>query len=262
MTARGWVFFTLMCFIWGIPYLLIKVAVDGVSVPVLVFARILIGAVVLLPLALVGGGLGTVARHWKPVLLFSITEIIGPWWLLTDAERRVDSSLPSLVIAVVPVITVIASKVMGDIDRLSPARVAGLLLGMAGVTLLVWPDVRGGDALAVLELLGVAIGYTASPLLAARKLQNVPGIPMTAVALSFAAIVYAPGAVLSWPAAMPSGRVLAATIALGVICTAIAFVIFFLYSRPAAAADAVHNVFNGVETGANRIATFCTQVLQ
>ena len=231
MTARGWIFFTLMCFLWGISYLLIKVAVGGLSVPVLVFARVVIGAVALVPLAFRGGGLATVARHWKPVLLFAVIEIIGPWWLLTDAEQRVDSSLPALVVAIVPVLTVIAAKILGDTERLTLARMAGLLLGMVGVALLVWPDVRGGDAWSVLELLGVAIGYTAAPLLVARKLQDVPSIPMTAVALSIAAIVYAPGAILTWPTTMPPADVLIATIALGVICTAVAFVVFFALIR-------------------------------
>ncbi|GII54385.1 membrane protein [Planotetraspora thailandica] len=231
MSARGWALFLMMCVIWGIPYLLIKVAVDGVSVPVLVFARTVIGAAVLLPLAFRAGGFAVVRRHWRPLLVFAIIEIIAPWWLLSDAERRVDSSLAALVIASAPIIAVVMLRAMGDSERLTPMRWAGLLVGLAGVAALVGPNLRGGDPWAVIELLLTTCGYAAASLLVARKLGDVPGIPMTAVCLASTALVYTPAAVATWPAAMPSAGVLGALAGLGVICTAVAFVTFFALIR-------------------------------
>lgn len=230
MSRRGWLLFAMLCFIWGIPYLLIKVAVDSVSVPVLVFARTAVGAAVLLPLALRGGQLAGLARHWRPLLAFATIEIILPWWLLSDAERRVSSSMAALVIAAVPILAVVMAQIIGD-DRLSAARWAGLVLGFAGVTVLVWPDLRGDDPWAIVELLLTACGYAAAPLLVARRLTDVPALPMTAVCLAFAALVYTPAAVLTWPDAMPSAQVLAALAGLAVICTALAFVVCFALIR-------------------------------
>lgn len=233
MSRRGWLLFALLSFIWGIPYLLIKVAVDSVSVPVLVFARTAVGAAVLLPLALRGGQLAGLVRYWRPLLVFATVEIILPWWLLSDAERRVSSSMAALVIAAVPILAVVMSQIIGDTDRLSATRWAGLVLGFAGVAVLVWPDLRGDDPWAIVELLLTACGYAAGPLVAARRLKDVPSLPMTAVCLAFAALVYAPPAILTWPDAMPSGQVLAALAGLAVLCTALAFVACFALIREA-----------------------------
>ncbi|MBG0814882.1 EamA family transporter [Planomonospora sp. ID82291] len=85
MSRRGWVLFAVMSVVWGIPYLLIKVAVDEVSVPVLVFARTAVGAAVLLPAALYGGRSRGILRHRRPLAAFATIEIIVPGWLLSDA---------------------------------------------------------------------------------------------------------------------------------------------------------------------------------
>ncbi|GIH71772.1 DMT family transporter [Sphaerimonospora thailandensis] len=231
MSRRGWLLFLTMCFIWGIPYLMIKVAVESVSVPVLIFARTAVGAAVLLPLALRGGQLAGLIRYWRPLLAFATIEIILPWWLLSDAERRVSSSMAALVIAAAPIIAVVVARIIGDGDRLTATRWAGLVLGFAGVVVLVGPDLRGGDPWAIVELLLTACGYATAPLLAARRLKDVPSLPMTAVCLTIAALVYTPAAALNWPQVMPPGRVLAALAGLALICTALAFVVFFALIR-------------------------------
>ena len=118
MTRRGWVLFAAMCVLWGIPYLLIKVAVAEVSVSVLVFARTALGALVLLPLAARPGAVAVVRAHWRPLLVFAVVEIIGPWALLSDAERVLDSSLTGLLVAAVPIIAVLAGRLAGDTERL------------------------------------------------------------------------------------------------------------------------------------------------
>ena len=106
MSRRGWVLFAIMCVVWGIPYLLIKVAVGGVSVPMVVFARTALGALVLLPLALRPGQLGALRHAWRPLVAFAALEMIVPWGLLSSAERQLPSSLAGLLIASVPTIGV------------------------------------------------------------------------------------------------------------------------------------------------------------
>lgn len=248
MSRRGWVLFSMMSVIWGIPYLLIKVAVEEVSAPVLVFARTAIGALLLLPLAVRGGQLAEVRRHWRPVLAFAFLEVLAPWLLLSDAEKHLSSSLTGLLIAGAPVFGVAVARLIG-LDRLSGIRWLGLVLGIVGVGVLVGPHLGGGDAWSATEVLLVALCYGLAPLVADRYLPDLPTIPLTAACLGFAAIVYAPAAAWTWPTAVPSGKVLLAIAALGVICTGLAFVAYvelirevgpsrslvFIYVNPAVA---------------------------
>jgi len=216
-----------MCVLWGIPYLLIKVAVAEVSVAVLVFARTALGALVLLPLAVRPGAVTVVRAHWRALLVFALVEIIGPWALLSDAERVLDSSLTGLLVAAVPIIAVLAGRLAGDTERLGPLRWAGLGLGLAGVALLAAPHVNAGSGFAIGEVLLVAVGYAVGPIIAARKLGEVPNMLVTASCLGFAALVYLPPALLTMPAALPAPEVLLALAGLGLLCTAAAFVLFF-----------------------------------
>jgi drug/metabolite transporter (DMT)-like permease len=244
VSRKGWVLFAIMCLVWGIPYLFIKVAVEEVSVPVVVFARTAIGAMLLLPLALRsarkgGGQLGTLRRHWRPLVAFATLEMIVPWGLLSAAERKLPSSLAGLLIAAVPIISVVTARLTGGTERLSPRRWTGLIIGLAGVAVLAAPDLGGGTGLAVTEVLLVAVGYATAPLIAARKLADVPALPMTAACLSLGALVWLPAAIATWPQRVPSGRALASLAALGVICTAFAFLVFLALIREAGTSRAM-----------------------
>ena len=228
----------------GIPYLFIKIAVEEVAVPVVVFARTALGATLLLPLALRssaknGGQLGTLRRHWRPLLAFATLEMIVPWGLLSQAERTLPSSLAGLLIAAVPIISVVTARLTGGTERLSLRRWTGLVIGLAGVAVLAAPDLSGGSALPVAEVLLVALGYATAPLIAARKLADVPALPMTAACLSLGALVWLPAAIATRPQQVPSGRALASLAALGVICTACAFLVFLALIREAGTSRAM-----------------------
>ena len=124
-----------------------------------------------------------------------------PWGLLSAAERKLPSSLAGLLIAAVPIISVVTARLTGGTERLSPRRWAGLVIGLAGVAVLAAPDLSGGSAVAVAEVLLVALGYATAPLIAARKLADVPALPMTAACLSLGALVWLPAAVADLAAA-------------------------------------------------------------
>ncbi|HEV3287417.1 MAG TPA: EamA family transporter [Streptosporangiaceae bacterium] len=227
MSRRGWVLFASMSLIWGLPYLLIKVADGGVAVPVLVFARVAIGSVVLLPLAIRRGQIRVLASHWRWLALFAVVEIMLPWALLSAAERHLSSSLTGLLIAVVPIIGLVLARLAGGQERLTAVRWAGLLAGLGGVALLAGPHLAGGGAWPVAEVMFVALCYATGPLIANRKLGELPGLGMTAVCLAATTVVYAPAAALTWPSRLPSAAVLGSLAGLGVVCTALAFVLFF-----------------------------------
>jgi len=231
VTARGWVLFAAMSVIWGIPYLLIKIAVEGVSAPVLVFARTVIGAAVLIPLALSRAAWAPVVRCWKPVLVFAFFEIVAAWLMLTDAERHISSSLTGLLIAASPIIAAVLDRLTGGERRLGATRIAGLGVGLAGVAVLAGPEITGGSAWPVVEVLLVATCYAIAPLVAGRHLAEVPALPMTAACLGVAAVVYAGPAAATWPSEMPPARVTGAVATLAVVCTALAFIVFFALIR-------------------------------
>jgi drug/metabolite transporter (DMT)-like permease len=239
VSLRGWVLFAAMSIIWGIPYLLIKVAVEGVSVPVLVFARTAIGAAVLLPIMLYRREWTEVLRHWKPVLGFAFFEMIAAWLLLSDAERHLTSSLTGLLIAATPIVVAVLDRFTGGERRMGVKRMVGLGIGFAGVAVLAGPELTGGSAWSVAEVLLVSTCYAIAPLIAARYLSDVPALPLTAACLGVAAVVYALPAAATWPTEMPSTHVLLAIGALALICTALAFLVFFALIREVGPARAL-----------------------
>jgi len=227
LSRRGWLLFIALGVVWGLPYLLIKVADGGVSVPVLVGTRVALGALLLWPAAIRGGQLGALKGRLGWLAAFTLVEIIGPWALLSNAERHLPSSTSGLLIAVVPIISALVAWLTGGGDRLTPIRWAGLAVGLAGVVLLAGPGAGHGNALPVTEALLTALGYAIGPLIANRKLADLPPVAINAVCLTAAAVVFAPFAALTWPHAVPSVQVLGALAGLGMVCTATAFMLFF-----------------------------------
>jgi len=218
--------------IWGIPYLLIKVADEGVSVPVLVCTRVALGSLLLAPAAIRGGYLRALKGHARWLAAFTAAEIVGPFALLSNAERHLPSSTSGLLVAAVPIFSallvwLIRAPAGRQSDRLTPVRWAGLGIGLGGVALLAGPSAGQVGALPVVEVLGTALGYSIGPLIANRKLSDLPPVAVNTVCLGTAAIVYAPFAALTFPRHMPSPQVLGALAALGVICTAAGFLVFF-----------------------------------
>lgn len=210
----------------GNSYLLIKVAVEDLSPPVVVLGRTAIGAAILLPIAAARGYLRLLRPHWRWLLAFTGLEIAGPWLLLTDAERYLSSSFAGLLIAAVPIVAAVASLMLGEEDRLDRTRVMGLLIGIAGVAVLLGLDL-GGEVRAAIELAFVVLGYGTAPVIVSRKLSGVPSLGVIAAALGVTAVVYAPIAAFTWPHRMPSGRAIASLVALAVFCTVVAFLVFF-----------------------------------
>jgi drug/metabolite transporter (DMT)-like permease len=226
MTRRSWALFAAMCVIWGIPYLLIRVAVRDVTPGTLVFARTAIGGLILLPLALTRGGYGPVLRHWRPLAVFTFIELAVPWLLLGTAEKRLSSSLAGLLVAAVPLIGVLVARLTGADERVGFARMAGLLLGVVGVAMLVGLDFGQIHVASLLEIAVVVVCYAVGPVVMARRLADLPSIPVVSASLLLCAIAYLPYAVMRPPSDV-GGKAIASIVVLGVVCTALAFVIFF-----------------------------------
>jgi drug/metabolite transporter (DMT)-like permease len=227
MSRRGWILFVVMGVIWGIPYLLIKVAVADLTPPSLVFLRTITGALLLLPIAAGRHSITPLRAHWRWILAYTAAEVAVPWLLLSDAERHISSSLAGLLIAAVPFVGALLALMTGGDDRLGVRRVAGLLVGFVGVATLVGFDLSGGNLGAIGEIAVVVIGYAAGPTIIARRLRGVPAVGVVAASLVLTAIVYAPVGILQLPTHAPSLNVVLAIAALGLVCTAVAFLLFF-----------------------------------
>lgn len=228
MSRRGWVLLFAVGIIWGIPYLLIKVAVGEVTPVMVVFVRTGLGALLLLPFALRAGGLRVLRGHWRPLLAFAVLELIGPWILLPSAETTLASSTTGLLIATVPIAAVILGRLFGDRQPVAAVRWVGLIIGLVGVGLLLGPGAAAsGSAWAVTQVLLAAVGYAIAPMIADRYLGTVPAIPLTATCLGVTALFYLPFVLATGPHTMPSRDGVLALITLGAVCTALAFVLFF-----------------------------------
>lgn len=226
MTRRGLVLFALMSVIWGIPYLFIRVAVDEISPAMLVFVRTAIGTAILLPIALLRVDLRPVLRRWRWLVAFAAVEVAGPWVLLGSAEQHISSSLAGLLAAGVPLVGTAIAIVTGGTDRVSRIGLVGLLIGLVGVLAIVGGDFEASDATALVQVLLVVVGYAVGPAILSRRLDGLPSLGVMSLSLAMCAVLYAPIAALQWPSAVPSVNVLGAVATLGVVCTALAFLLF------------------------------------
>ncbi|MGH7698117.1 MAG: DMT family transporter [Candidatus Dormibacteria bacterium] len=227
MSRRGWLLFAAMCVIWGIPYLLIKVAVRAITPAELVFVRTAIGALLLVPIALSRGQLRPLLTRWRPFLIYSAVEIAVPWFLLSTAETQISSSLSGLLVAAVPLIGVVITMLVGGGDQLRGRHLVGLLLGLVGVAAVVGLDLGHVTVLALLEMLVVICCYALGPQILSRRLADLPSLGVVAGSVGICALVYLPVGIVERPASLPSGSVLLALLALGAVCTALAFILFF-----------------------------------
>ncbi len=226
MSKRGWLLFVAMSVIWGVPYLFIKVAVGELTPASLVLGRTGLAALILLPIAAARGELRPLLRHWKALLLFTVAELAVPWLLLSEVETRLSSSLTGLLIAAVPLVGAVLGWVTGA-DRLDGRRLTGLGIGLAGVVALAGLDLGAGNAVALLELAVVAIGYALGPFVLARGLADAPRLGVVAAALTITALAYLPVGVAQLPSTWPGPSVVVAVIVLALLCTAVAFILFY-----------------------------------
>jgi drug/metabolite transporter (DMT)-like permease len=212
--------------IWGIPYLLIRVAVEELSPAALVFWRTAPAALLLAPFAFRRGALGLLLARWRWVTAYTLIEIAVPWLLLFHAEQRISSSLAGLLVAAVPLLGVVVYRLAGVAERLDARRLAGLVIGFGGVAALVGIDVGDSDPLAMAEVIVVALCYATGPLIISRRLRGLPNLAVVAASLVITAAIYAPMGLLDSPGSM-SAETVAAVITLALVCTVLAFALFF-----------------------------------
>ncbi|HVA53495.1 MAG TPA: DMT family transporter [Acidimicrobiales bacterium] len=226
MSRRGWAYFLAMAVIWGIPYLLIRVAVRELDPGVLVFARTAPAALLLSPLVIVQKQLPTLWKNLTWIAIFGVVEFGVPWYLMATAERHITSSLTSLLICCVPLFSVIGQRIRRTEGHIAPRRYLGLAIGAVGVGFLVGLDLKGGTLTWIALMLVVCVGYTLGPIILATKLKRVPGPTVVLGATAVVALCWIPWDLFHLPAHV-SAETWSSVAVLSVVCTAGAFLVFF-----------------------------------
>jgi drug/metabolite transporter (DMT)-like permease len=221
--------FVAISLIWGLPYLLIKVAVSELEPAVVVCLRAGIAVLVLLPVALARGALGPIRSRWRAVLLLATVEIVGPFLLITYGEQHVTSSLAGILIAADPLFVALLALRFDASERATRRSLIGLCIGLVGVATLLGFS-PGGDALGLLGgamVLLAALSYAGGALVIKRAFSDIPPLGSVTASLGVATLVLVPVAATRWPDTLPSATVIASLFALSVICTAVAFLTYF-----------------------------------
>ncbi|MEY4323464.1 MAG: hypothetical protein RL410_1245 [Actinomycetota bacterium] len=229
MSRRSLVLFAALSVIWGLPYLFIKYSIAELDATMIVLLRTLPSAIVLLAWSAFKGNLRANLTWWKPALLFGFVEMVFPWWLITEAEKELDSGLTGLLLATVPLFGVIIARLSGDKTASSPKRMLGLLIGLAGVGMLMGlnpQDVKIPLLQVGMVLIG-AIGYAIGPFTIAKTVGKADPITIIGMSLGFVGVLYIPLGLAHIPTHMPSALALWSVAVLTLVCTVAAFIVFF-----------------------------------
>lgn len=230
MTRKGWVLFIAMSVIWGIPYLFIKIALQDLNPGVVVFARVGIAALVLIPIAIYQGVLQPLRKKWLILAGLACVQIVAPFLLISFGEQHVTSSLTSLLIATDPIFVALLALRFDPGERVTGIRALGLLIGIVGVAVLLGFDVGGDEQklLGAVMVLLAALLYAIGALLVKRPIiAALPRLGVVTFMCLTSTIVLLPYTALHLPNKLPSIQVIISLLVLGLICTAIAYMFYF-----------------------------------
>jgi drug/metabolite transporter (DMT)-like permease len=206
-----------------------KVAIDTFTPSVIVFGRVLIGAALLIPIALKQGSVREIIKGWRYVIPYAFAEMVGPWYLISSAEKNISSGLAGLLVATVPIWATIFASINGDKTVWHSTRLFGLVFGFAGLVALVGIEsITGNSSIKSISMvLLAAMLYAYAVNMITKKLPGVSGIALNGVAMAISAVFFAPFAYAQWPVGSIPVNAALSVVGLGVLCTALAFVIFF-----------------------------------
>jgi len=230
MSRKGWILFTLVGLLWGVPYLFMKVAVEELSTPMIVFTRLMIGAALLVPLALREGSLKSALKYWRYILLYAVLEMVIPWSLITSSQRDLSSGVVALLVATVPIWATLFAHQTGDSTAAHRVRIFGIIIGLIGITLIVGIESISdfGNIKALLQILVAAASYAWAVNMITRKAPGISGIAINGIAMMISSVIFAPFAIANRPETLPSLEVTLSMLGLGVLCSGIAFWVFFV----------------------------------
>ena len=233
---------------WGASFLLIKMAVASIPPLSVVAGRIVVGLVVLGAIAaLRGTKLPTDRRSWAKLALMGAIGTVLPFALISWGETRIDSGLAAILMSFVPIGTLVMAHLVQHDEPLTPGKIVGVGLGAVGIVVLVGPSALAGlghQLIAQLAVLAAALCYAGNTLLARRLGGLAPDAVSIGMLLSAAAIAVPAALAVDRPWALdPSWLSLLAVLLLGVVSTALGYVLLFAVVASAGAGFAAFNNF-------------------
>ena len=231
MNRRAWLLMALLAALWGASYLFIKVSLeDGVDPLFIVFARIALGAIVLVGLALRRAGTLTRMRGLAgPILVLAMVQVVLPFALITYGEQHIASALTGILVSAAPIFTALIAARFDDDERPHGIATAGVAMGIVGVVLLFGVDLSG-DAQALaggLMVLLASVGYAVGSLYLKHRLRGAPPVGVAASTMLAGTIVLLPFVPFTLPSHGIELQTVGALLALGAGGTGIAFAIYF-----------------------------------
>ena len=234
-----WILLLALVAMWGSSFMLTKVAVSALSPSSVVAGRVVIATVILgIAMVFLGRRLPRWGRHWVFFIAMAVMGNCLPFWLISWGQRGIDSGLAGILMAVMPLATLVLAHVFVEGERLTAARAAGFATGFAGVVVLIGPEAvmevagAGSHLLSELAVLGGALCYAVATIIARRRPDSDALVAATGVAIA-ASVIMAPMAMATAAAAggplespVPAAS-LAAVAILGVVSTALATVVYF-----------------------------------
>jgi drug/metabolite transporter (DMT)-like permease len=215
--------------LWGASYMFIKVAIDDVSPIVVVWSRLVLAAIVLLPIAHRRGALTALRPHLPVIAFLSLIQVLAPFLLITFGEKHIASSLAGILVASAPIFTALLAFWLDREELATGWRLVGVLVGIVGVGLLFGVDLTGDTAALFggLMILLASFGYAIGPLQMKRRLQGVPPVATAAATMTIAALVLTPAVPFAIPAHTPGLDTIGSLLVLGAGGTGFAFLIFY-----------------------------------
>jgi drug/metabolite transporter (DMT)-like permease len=230
VTRRAWIQMSVLAALWGASYMFIKVSLDDVSPIVVVWVRLVLAALVLLPIAHSRGVLAALRPHLPTIALLALVQVLAPFLLITFGERHIQSSLAGILVASAPIFTALLAFRLDREELATGWRLVGVFVGIVGVGLLFGVDLTGDSAalLGGLMVLLASFGYAIGPLQMKRRLQGVPPLATAAATMTIAALVLTPAVPFAIPSHTPGLDTIGSLLVLGAGGTGFAFLIFYI----------------------------------
>jgi drug/metabolite transporter (DMT)-like permease len=228
MSRKSLFHFALVGILWGIPYLLMKVAVEDFPPAAVVAGRTLIGASILIPIAIYRKKFKGAVLGFKFVAFYALLEMIGPWILISTAQQKINSGLAGLLVSTVPIFATIIISLRGDHSVWQFRRIIGIVVGFLGLILVVGIESLTGsaDLLSIAMVLIASVSYAYAVIMILANLPLVDGIAINGLAMAISTVFWGPVAIAQWPSNISMNSALS-LIALGIFSTAFAFILFF-----------------------------------
>jgi drug/metabolite transporter (DMT)-like permease len=228
MNRRAWILMAVLAATWGASYLFIKVGLRDLDAAQVVFSRTALAALVLLPVALRTGAIPLLLERKAVVVGIALIQVVVPFLLISVGEAHVDSALAGILVASAPIFTALLAMRFDHAERSSGWGAAGVGVGILGVALLFGVDLSGdGTALlAGLGILGAGLCYAAGGMLIKAKMTGVAPAAVAASTMVVSAVVTLPLALVHPPTSLGLDAA-ASMLALGVLGTGLAFLIFY-----------------------------------